>query len=146
MANTTRQNILNSIKTTLEAIVDGDSVARFKNVTLGRIPSISLDTTPLPCIIVYTEREERIQEGEEAVIGKESWDWTVILEVWAYDKDSEDVLNWIHTAMYANYKFDNYAIYSERMGVDFLTIDAENRLDAMLIPYRIVYRHTLGAM
>jgi len=48
--------------------------------------------------------------------------------------------------MYANYKLGNYAEWSERMGVDFLTIDPTKQIEDMIIPYRIIYRHTLGDM
>jgi hypothetical protein len=146
MANTTRQNILDAIKTLLEAVVDADGATVFKDVSIGKEAITEIENKSLPCCFIWSDRETRFTEGEETVIGKEAWEWIVVIEVWALDKEMESLLNYIHTAMYNNYKFTNYAEYSERWGVDFFNIDPEKRLEIMLVPYRVIYRHTLGTM
>lgn len=142
---TTRQNILDTIKTMLEAIVDANGTTVFKDVSIGKESLTELENKSLPCCYIWSDKEVRL-EDDESVIGKETWEWFIIIEVWALDKTMESLLNYIHTAMYADYKFNNYASYSERWGADFLTIDPEKRLEIMMVPYRIVYRHTLGVM
>lgn len=146
MANTKRQNILETIQDTIEAIVDGDGAKVFNDVSIGKEPPNELENKSLPCCYIWSDRETRYTEGEEAVIGKETWEWFVIIEIWSLDKDRETLLNYIHTAMYNDYRIGNYAEYSERWGVDLFTIDPEKRLELMLIPYRIIYRHELGVM
>lgn len=142
---TTRQEILAEIKSTLEDIVDGNGDKVFKSVGDTRSP-IELETVPLPSAFFYSGRETRINEGVEAVIGKENWEWIVTLEIWAQDLDMEELLEYIHEAMYANNTLGNHAEWSERMGVDFFTIDPAQQLQAMVIAYRVIYRHDLGIM
>jgi hypothetical protein len=143
---TTRQDILTVIKSTIEGIVASNDVRRFKSVILGRMPPSNTQNVPYPTCFIYSDRETRIDEGIEAVIGMETWSWMVVLEVWASDAIMESLLNDIHTAMYTNRYFSNHACYSERVGIDFLIVDASNQITAMLVPYRIVYRHKLGDM
>lgn len=144
--STTRQNILSSIKTTLEAIKDSNGKRRFTTIkTEDKQAPPSLDVTPLPLIFVWTDRENRV-EDDRAVIGKETWEWYIVLEVWAKDKDMEELLSYIHTAMYNNDDFDHYACFSDRISVDFLTLDTTKQLEAMLVSYRVLYRHTRGVM
>jgi hypothetical protein len=142
---TTRQEILAEIQTTLENIVNSNGDRVFKFVGDTRSP-INLETVPLPSVFFYSGRETRITDGIEAVIGKENWEWVITLEVWAQDNDMEILLEYIHEAMYANYRLGNHAEWSERMGVDFFTIDPAQQLQAMIIAYRAIYRHDLGNM
>ena len=139
---TKRQYILNKIKTVIQGI------SNFKTVEVGsaKILTTDIETSPLPACFIYSDKETKYLEGENAVIGKETWEWYVVLLVRAIDADLEDLLDLIHTEMYANYKLGNYAEWSERMGVDFLTIDPTKQIEDMIIPYRIIYRHTLGDM
>jgi len=143
--STKRQIILEEIKKLLEGIVDNTGKRIFPHVEVSRIPPTSLDTVPYPTIFIYSDRETRL-EDDRAVNRQETWEWFIVLEVWAYDKDMEDLLNYIHTAMYANYRFSNTAEYSSRMGVDFFTLDPTKRLESMAISYRVIYRHSLGNM
>lgn len=145
MANTKRQNILAAIKTIVEGITSGGSRV-FPYVDINKIPPTELETVPFPACFIYSDREMKYTEGENAVIGSETWEWYIMLEVWALDKDMETLLSDLHTAMYANYDFDENAEWSERMGIDFYTVDPEMRLEAMVLPFRVVYRHNLGDM
>lgn len=139
---TKRQSILNKIKTVIQ------SIPNFKTVEQGsaQIPTTDIETSPLPACFITSDRETKYLDGENAVIGSETWEWYVVLLVRAVDADLEDLLNLIHTAMHTNYKLGNYAEWSERMGVDFLTIDPTKQIEDMIIPYRIIYRHNLGNM
>lgn len=143
---TTRQNILETIKTDLEGIIDTEThEAVFKYVSVARIPPTELDTVPLPACFIYSESEKRITD-ERSVMGRETWEWIVVLEVWALDKDLENLLEYIHETLYADYRFGNYAQGSHREGVDFFTIDTTMRTEGMVIPYNIQYCHVAGAM
>ena len=104
-----------------------------------------IETAPMPCAFIYSSSEARLTD-DRSVIGYETWAWQVAIEVWAVDKDMEDLLNDIHTKMYSDNSFNNFAIVSYRTGVDFLFIDPERSLESMIITYEIVYRHARGAM
>lgn len=145
MADSKRQTILAAVKTILEGITSG-GVRTIPHVEISKIPPVDLETVALPCCFIYSDRETKYLEGDNAVIGSETWEWYIMLEVWALDKEMETLLSSIHSAMYANYEFTNTAEWSERMGVDFYTVDVEQRLEAMIIPYRVIYRHQLGSM
>lgn len=142
---TTRQEILAEVQTTLENILDTSDVQVFKYIGDSKSP-IELDTIPLPAIFFYSDKEIRIENDDRAAIGKENWEWYITLEVWAQDKDMEELLSFIHTAMYTNYTLGHHAEWCERVGVDFFTIDPTAQLQAMVVPYKIIYRHVLGNM
>lgn len=143
--STKRQTILARIDTDITAITSGGSTV-FKTVDVKRPTIADLETASLPACYIYSDREARVPEGNDYVIGKETWEWFIVLEVWAMDSDMEDLLNKIHTAMYADYKLNDNVSWSEREGVDFFVIEPDQRLEGMVIPYRVVYRHSLGDM
>jgi len=143
--STKRQDILARIKTDIEAITDDSDNTVFKFVDITKIPPTSLDVVPFPSCFIYSDRETRL-EDDRAVIGRENWEWYVILEVWALDKDMEELLEYLHEKLFSDYTLNSLASYCERMGVDFFTIEPTRRLESMVIPYRILYRHTQGDM
>ena len=143
---TKRQNILNTIQEIIRAVTIGTAlVFNSESVKIGAQPPNNLETASYPQCFIYSSRETRITE-EQAVIGMETWEWVVFLEIWGSDDVLEDILNAIHSAMYANYKFDDIAEYSERIGIDFQTIDPTQQIESMVIPYRIIYRNINGNM
>lgn len=142
---TTRQNILDELKLFLEEVADDSGTPLFKQVEITRMAPPDLETMPLPACFIYSDREYRV-EDERAVIGKETWEWYVVIEVLAMDEEMETILKFIHSKLYTNYDVSDYAEWAERMGVDFFVYDPERRLTSMAIPYRILYRHTLGTM
>jgi hypothetical protein len=142
---TTRQHILDDLKTIVEEIADDSSNPVFKQVELTRTIPSDLETVALPACFIYSDREYRV-EDERAVIGKETWEWYIVLEVWAVEEEMEALLKFIHAKLYDHYTVNNYVHWAERMGVDFLTIDPTKSIESMALPYRLVYRHSLGVM
>lgn len=136
---TTRQNILTHLQATLEAV---DTV---KYVELERAKPIDLDTLPIPCVFVYSGEERRVRD-ERAIIGQETWDWFLTLEVWTND-DPEIILGKIHKAMYDDRFFGNHAVDSERDSIEGIyIIDEDSNIKSMMLNYIVTYRHTLGTM
>jgi len=137
--STTRENILDTIKTDLTAVTGVNHVALLQ-------PSpVDLDTIALPAIFIYTGPEVRLADNR-AVIGWETWQWNIIFEVWARDTDMEALLGKIHTAMFNDEEIGNYAVISYRTGVDMQVIDPEQSLQCMVIEYEVIYRHIKGVM
>lgn len=136
---TTRVNILERIKTDLTA------VSGVQYVDLLQPSPVDLDTIDMPAIFIYTGPEVRLSDNR-AVIGYESWQWNVVLEVWTRDTDMEALLGKIHAAMFADEEIGNFAVTSYRTGVDMQIIDPEQSLQAMIIEYEIIYRHIRGVM
>jgi hypothetical protein len=143
--NTKRQTMLAYLQTIMEATVDDAGVAVFKHVELTRTGPPDLETVAYPACFIYSDREYRL-EDERSVVGSETWEWYIIIEVWAVESTLEAILEFVHKKIYDNYTLNNNANWAERMGVDFLTIDPAQSLESMAIPFRIVYRHTLGLM
>lgn len=142
---TTRQQILDELKRLMEEAADDSSSPLFKQVELTRTAPPDLETISLPACFIYSDREFRL-EDDKAVIGKETWEWFVVIEVWAMYEELETILKFIHAKIYDNYTIGGYVNWAERTGVDFLTIDPTRNIESMAIPYRIIYRHTSGAM
>jgi hypothetical protein len=139
VANTVREEILSHIKTTLEG------VSGIQYVEIERSLPVDLDTAPLPSCFVYTDSEEKCRD-DRAAIGWETWDWKLIIEVWAKDTSMEHLLGDIHNAMFVDNDLGGHAVSNERMGVSFHIIDITKSLKSMLLSYYILYRHRLGNM
>ena len=137
--STTRENILEQFKTDLTVVTGINYVERLK-------PSpVDIETVPMPAIFIYTGPEVRLRD-ERAVIGYETWDWEIVLEVWARDTDMEVVLGNIHAKMFADETLGGYAVTSCRTGSDSQVVDVEQSLQAMLVLYQVIYRHVKGIM
>ena len=139
MSDSTRQNILNQIVTTLE------SLSALKYVEQKKISPVDLETVPFPCAFVFSGAERKLND-DRAVIGDENWSWRIVIEVWAKDTDMESLLKEIHDLMWINRSLNGYAALLDRVGVDFLVVDVEQSIEAMLIDFDVLYRHKCGVM
>ena len=137
--STTRENILDKAKVILTA-VDG-----VLYVDLLHPSPVDIETIPMPAIFIYTGPEVRLNDNR-AVIGYETWQWNIVLEVWARDTDMEALLGKIHTAMFNDNDFSGSAVVSYRTGVDMQVVDVEQSLQVMVIEQEIIYRHVKGIM
>lgn len=135
--NTTRQNILDNIKDTINGVRD------IKSVEIDRMTPPDMENTAFPAAFIYSDSESRIDNG---VIGQETWDWIIAIEVWARNTELEDLLQDIHSEMHDDYDRGGYADYSFRTGVEFFYIDPAKDIKGMVITYLVRYQHTLGTM
>lgn len=143
---TKRQDILTRVQEIIRSVtINGETVFEEYSVKLDKNPPTDLATASFPQCFIYSGSETRFLD-ERAVIGKERWEWIVVLEIWGNDSVLEDILNAVHAAMFADNKFDNVADYSERIGVDFQTVDPTMQLESMVLPYRVIYKHAQGDM
>jgi hypothetical protein len=139
MADSVRQEILNEIETILS------SLATLKHVEKKKISPVDLETVPFPCAFIFSGAEQKLNDGR-AVIGYENWLWRVTVEVWGKDQDMEALLKEIHDLMWTNRNIGGHAITSDRVGADFLVVDVEQSIEAILIDFDILYRNTKGVM
>jgi hypothetical protein len=136
---TKRQDILDRIK----VLIDG--ITTVKGSEINKSTPVDIETIPLPYVFIFSGPEARVTD-ERAVIGFETWEWKVVLEVWGRDQDMEALLGEIHSAMYSDYGFSNSAVISYRTGVDMLMVDVEKSLEVMIVDYEVLYRHIKGVM
>lgn len=136
--STKRENILNKIKEILDDIED------VKYVEIDRMLQPDLETIPLPSVFIYPGSETRVTSG--GVIGYETWEWVITLEVWSDVSivTLESLLNDIHTTMFTNERIGNYADYSYRLSSEFFYIDPEKNLKGMILNYLIRFDHPKG--
>jgi len=134
-----RADILAHLKTTLEG------VSGMEEVQVNRTIPVDVETAVFPCAFIYSGPEMRLTDGR-SVIGYENWEWTVLIEVWGKEQDMEALLKLVHDALFANEQISGHAVTSYRTGVDMLVLDSDRHMEAMLIQYTILYRHTRGAM
>jgi hypothetical protein len=135
----TRKRILARIQTLLNSISD------IKYTEINRMTVVDTDRVPFPCVFIFSGREDRL-EDDRACIGYENWDWKVHLEFWGENVDLEEMLKKIHDTIFTDYRLGGDAVEAVRTGVEMWGIDPARNLVAMIIDYRVVYRHALGQM
>jgi hypothetical protein len=137
---TKREQILEVIKTIFEG------TRLFKTVKIENFDLIDLQKTALPVAYIYKGKEVRADDSDRGTIGFETWDWTVVIEIWAKDGDLEDFLDTIHTAMFANYRFNGLARYSYRTSAEPFMVETSMMVHGMSITYQVLYEHPQGQM
>lgn len=137
MADTLRQTILSKIGEVLEG------VSGVEKVEIERSTPVDIDTIPFATCFVYSGPEERATD-DRSTIGFETFDWTVVIEVWVRNDDCETLLGAIHKAMFNNYSFGGYALNSKRKAVTMELLDVSKELKAMVVQYSVLYRHLNG--
>ncbi len=136
--STKRTDILNYIKTILEGVSD------LQEVFVNKSTIVDIETVKMPCAFVFSGPESRLVDPHYSVIGYETWDWNVGLEVWAQDTDMEALLGSIHEKMHSGEQMNGKAVTSFRTGVNMMVIDPTQSLEVMAIDYSIIYRHVKG--
>lgn len=131
------------ILTAVETVITGTGL--FAYVYKGMASAIDLTKIPFPAIFIYGGPDTRRMD-EEVTIGKEVWDWTVVLEIWAKDLDFEAALATIHSAMFTNRRFGGLARTSYRLGSDPFIVDPSKYINGLSVPYMVKYEHTQGIM
>ena len=135
---TTRQNILDHIKTILETIVS------IKSVEINKTSVVDIESIAFPCAFIFSDRETKLGDNR-SVIGYENWEWIINIEVWSDERnDQETLLGEIHTAMAADYTIGALAATSDRIGASLFVLDPTRSLSSMVLDYSIIYRHTVG--
>lgn len=145
-----RLNILNAIKAIVAAAtVTAQDGATFvlPSVELYRANAVDLDATPLPCVFIYPESEERAPEDAGA-IGMEHWDLYVVLEVWTHEFKvaTESLLKVIHDALGADMSLGGLCEWCCRQSSTIQDVDLERELLTFTMRYKIRYGHTQGVM
>lgn len=137
---TIRENILAEV----QAIISDESLG-FKHVEINRSTPVDIDMIAFPACFIGSGPEE-VAADELQVIGAETFEWEIVLEVWLRKGNDTDevMLGKIHTAMFANYNMSGNAAFSHRTGFTPLTLDPARFLRAMRVTYDVVYRHKLG--
>ena len=139
MTDSIRQQILAELVTILK------TAPSLQYVENKKISPVDIETVAFPCAFIFSGAEQKLNDGR-SVIGYENWNWRVVIEVWVKDADPEDILKEIHDLMWTNRSINNLAVTSDRVGVDFLVVDVEQSIEAMLIDYDVLYRHERGVM
>lgn len=148
MSDTTRKRILIRVESIMK------DLGFFNHTEINRMTVIDIDEVALPSAFVYSGPEARLRSEytpgvfyqQAAVIGQETFEWKVFIEVWGENLDLEELLGRIHKAMYEDYTIGGEAAESCRTGVEMWVIDPERVITAMLIEYTVLYRHELGIM
>lgn len=138
---TKRKEILNRLKEDMEDLGIFDSV-------LVRQPGLpDLEKVQFPCVFIYSGVENRLTD-QRSVIGYETWEWRVNIEVWEKGEEdqNEDILALIHKKLYDDSSLGGHCEYCERLGSDFWVLEPEHFWSSMIVPYTILYRHLNGVM
>lgn len=137
--STKREQILDRVKTTLE------TVSTINTVEVNKMTMVDMNTIALPSAFIFPSSEERVQQGEDnAVIGRETWDLNIVIEVWTKSTTVETLLGEIHTAMYADRYLNNLADWSWRTGSELFVVDISKELWGISLSYTIRFSHPQG--
>jgi hypothetical protein len=125
---------------------NGEAVFQF--VDVGKLSTPDLETAPTPAVWVFQGPEEYV---EKATLGFDTWNWSILIEVWARDAEMEHLLGLIHAEMGKN-NADGGLICSTTMGVvdvkrkscELTLVDPTKSLEMMSIVYSVTYRNPYG--
>lgn len=138
-----RQDILDNIETTLNGITE------INTVIMHQPYQVDIETIYLPSVSVWTlsESESALTGG---LVGKETWDWVIGVEVWFY-KDTtneETLLKNVNDAMYVDPQRAGCAIDTQRIAIDHFEVynDRDTNIKGFSITFRVTYFHDRGVM
>jgi hypothetical protein len=137
MGATKRQQILSSIANTL------CQVSAIQTVSINKSDPVDLDTIPMPACFVYSGPQNRAGD-DDTIMGYETFEWTVIVEVFAENVDMETLLGQIHNKMFFNCHQSGTAEFSWLSGVNIFLIDPLRQLQMMSLEFYVLYRHPMG--
>ena len=140
MANTVRQNIIANMNTVLTAI------SGINYVESNRTTPVKLDDVALPACFIYSGAQVQILSGAEAVIGYETWDWDVIVEIYTKTTSPEALLQAIYNALYTSRSRAGYALRTTLMSVDPLDFDPTGEYTGLMLVFRVAYRNVSGIL
>lgn len=142
MANSVREEIITELENTLSAIPEIKQVLERKSM----IPE--LDNMDLPAAFIKLGPATKIltpnQQPVGAVIGKDTWEWSIVIGIYMHDEDEEQLLKIVSDALYNNCTLGGHAVFSDRMGDEILLIDPTDTYNVLIIDYIIYYRNDLG--
>ena len=130
-----RSDILADIQTVISGI------AGIGTVAAGKVEYVDLDNLTLPTAFILQGPEKKITGSTE----HETWEWTVVIEVWCKDTDVEPFHASVHQAMASDISRGGYALNCHRESSDPLAIDPGRGVAGFHQEYRIDYRHPLGS-
>lgn len=136
---TVRASILTNIDTTLKTVtglVDA-------SIYVGKMEQVDLDAVDLVLPLTFAIQGPE-QKASEQVMGMETWNWTITIEVWCAQASVETLYGAIQTAMLTDITRGGYARKTERISGDALPIDPGRGLSAFQLTYQIQYRHPWG--
>lgn len=142
MAKTKRQEILNAVLTLLE-----ENFQELESIQINHATSVDIETAPFPVAFISSGEENRVESG--GGIDEETWDWDIMIEVWAQgsDVDMEELLQSLHNAMGTDIRLGGFADYSFRKGTSpFFIIDPNKEQKGFGVAYAVRYHHPLGVM
>jgi len=118
------------------------SIPYIKTVEVDRINAVDITKTSLPAIFIYGGNDKSIDD----VIGMETWDWEISVEVWAKGKDMEDILADIHKKLHAINGKTGEINTITRTSSEMFVVDPTKLIKGMLLKYSVIYRNPLGDM
>jgi hypothetical protein len=158
MADITYREAIIEVMKNIVLSVDG-----VEHAEVDRSIAINIDMAPMASAFVYAGPETRVTANNEATLGFETWDLSIVVELWDHRVSIESTLARIHQAVTDNrklfveqddgllpeYSFTGYLLSGvgiKRMGADPQYFEVDNEKKAMIIPFIARYKHTIGNM
>jgi hypothetical protein len=131
-----RSDILSNLETTLKGMTEFADAS----VITGKAEEVDLDSVTFPLAFILQGPERKAQ----GPVGFETWDWTVVVEVWCRDSSVETLYAAVHQAISADIYRNAKALNTSRDGGDVMSLDPGRTLSVFQHTYQILYRHPFG--
>lgn len=138
-----RQNIIEDIKTTLEAIVDGSGDSIFQQVKIKKLEMPDLDVVCQPAAFIFPAEENLLineTDGDRPQLGKDNWHFYVDIVFFGKNIDAEDYLKYIHDALEVDPRRGGYAEITKRFSYSPFSIEVIPDTMAGMITFKIFHR------
>jgi len=140
MADTLRKTILEQFYKTIS------DANYFSYVKDSRLLPQNFGLAHLPACFVYVENENKILGGNEAVIGKETWELNIVTEMFARESDIDTTINTTHKAIMSDNTLQTMIGLLDAISIEYYAFVAERDIIGVAITWRMLYRHKYGDM
>lgn len=144
MPDTIRQQIIDNIKSTLDAVIEFEGEAE-----VNAPEELDLETAALPKVFIDSNIED--ENLEDMDIGHEAFSWKPIISVYfrvkgtKNNKEPETMLGILHKAMTEDRRRGGLADETKRLTADIVEVRSEYGLiQAIVTMWQIDYSHTDG--
>lgn len=134
---TVRTQLLKQFKALL---TDGE--AAITHIEINRPTAPDLENVAFPAAFIYSGRARRL----EGVVHEETFEWEVMIALWAKDQDIEELLGRVQQTLASDtaLTLNGVADRSWLIDAEPLTVDDINETKSFLLTYEVEYHHPFG--
>jgi hypothetical protein len=115
--------------------------------------AVNIDSAPMASCFVYAGPETRVTADNEATLGYETWDFVIVVEIWARKNDIEILLGRLHKVVAEDRYLQKIGgmrllsgtgIKRDEANPQYFEVTEDKR--AMVVSFTARYNHAIGNM